>query len=467
MRIVQESEFVHIIEKEGRMRVPVKIFASSRMLKNLSEDRSLEQGMNMATLPGITKQAIMLPDAHEGYGFPIGGVGAFNMESGCISPGGIGYDINCGVRLLTSQLKRKEVDEKIDHLLSALFKHIPVGVGSKSKFRVSTDELDKVLNTGIEWILSKGYGEREDGDHCEEGGSMKTANASCVSHRAKERGKPQLGTLGAGNHFLEVQRVEEIFDKEIARVFGIISGDQVLAMIHCGSRGLGHQVCSDYIKKMQEGQPEIFSQLVDRELIYAPLGTSLARDYFAAMSAAANYGWANRQIITHEVRKAFREVFGEGANLKLIYDVAHNIAKIENRLLVHRKGATRAFGPGHKEVPEVYRGVGQPVIIPGSMGTASYLLAGTERAIQETFGSTPHGAGRVLSRHKALKSFRGQQIKEELLSKDIHLMAGSLKGVAEEAPGVYKDIDEVVEVAHQTGIGKLVARMKPMGVIKG
>lgn len=467
MKIRQVNEYIHIIEREGKMHVPVKIFASSRMLAKLSEDRSLAQGMNMATLPGIEKEAIMLPDAHEGYGFPIGGVGAFNMETGCISPGGIGYDINCGVRLLVSQLKRSDTVAFIDRLLLSLSRLIPGGVGSKSGFRLSPKELDEVLNLGIKPLLAKGYGEREDGDHCEEGGSMKTADASCVSSRAKERGASQLGTLGAGNHFLEVQRVEEIFDEDVAKIFGITSVDQVVVMIHCGSRGLGHQVCSDYIKRMEEEQPEILESLVDRELIYAPIGTLLARDYFAAMSAAANFGWANRHLITHQTRKAFREVFGEGIDLPLIYDVAHNIAKIENRLYVHRKGATRAFGPGVEEIPRSYRKVGQPVIIPGSMGTASYLLVGTASAMEISFGSTPHGAGRILSRHKALKLFRGQKIKEELLGRDIHLIAGSLKGVAEEAPGVYKDIDEVVEVANQTGIGRLVARLRPMGVIKG
>ncbi len=475
MKRKRVSNYLYVIEKEGEMKVPVWIYVTDQMLKKLEEDRCIEQGVNMTFLPGILEKAIMLPDSHQGYGFPIGGVGAFDADNGCISPGGIGYDINCGVRLLSTPLTTKEVRERIDRILEALFRNVPVGVGSASKFRLSSQELDEVLNQGIEWIIGRGFGSKEDALCCEENGSMKTANATKVSPRAKERGKPQLGTLGAGNHFLEIQRVEEIFDKEVASLFGIGSVDQVVVMIHCGSRGLGHEVCSNYIKRMEEEQPQILRSLPDRELIYAPLGSRLAQDYFEAMSAAANYGWANRQIITHQVRIAFKEVFGQGIELKLIYDIAHNIAKkethkiegVDRKVYVHRKGATRAFGPGYEEVPEVYRKVGQPVIIPGSMGTASYLLVGTEKAMSETFGSTAHGAGRMLSRHAALKRFRSNQVKNDLLSKDIHLKAGSMKGIAEEAPDVYKNIDEVVEVSHQAGIGRLVARMVPIGVIKG
>ena len=475
MKIRKEAEGIYCIDKEGQMRVPLKVFASEEMLQALKEDRCLEQGMNVATLPGIRKQAIMMPDAHQGYGFPIGGVAAFSEEEGCISPGGIGYDINCGVRLITTNLDKLKTREKIEEILSLLFHYIPVGVGSKSKLKLSNSELDEVLNTGMEWALKNGYAEPSDLDHCEERGQMTTADSGKVSDRAKERGRPQLGTLGAGNHFIEIQYVDEIYDEKVASLFGISSLNQTALMIHSGSRGLGHQVCSDYIRKMEKGFREILSTLKDRELIYAPLNTPLAKDYFAAMSAAANFGWCNRQMMTYQARKAFREVFGPETELKLIYDVAHNIAKREEheidgkkeKVYVHRKGATRAFGPGREEIPEVFRQTGQPIIIPGSMGTASYLLVGTNKAMSETFGSTPHGAGRIMSRHKALKRFRGDQVKEELRKKDIHLKAGSLKGVAEEAPGVYKDIDQVVEIAHKTGIGSLVARLKPMGVIKG
>jgi tRNA-splicing ligase RtcB len=474
MKIKKIHDSLYLIEREGKMRVPLWIYVNEGMLKELEKDRSIEQGVNMSLLPGIVGRAIMLPDAHQGYGFPIGGVGAMDAQEGCISPGGIGYDINCGVRLISTPLTKDEVKKRIKELVDALFRNVPVGVGSTSPLRLSTKELDDVLNLGIKWVIKRGYGEEEDGWCCEEGGSMTTADASSVSSRAKERGRPQLGTLGAGNHFLEVQEIEEIYDKETASAFGITSTDQVLVMVHCGSRGLGHQVCSDYIKRMEEEQPDILKSLVDRELIYAPLGERLARDYFGAMSAAANYGWANRQIITHQIRAAFKEVFGD-VKLKLIYDVAHNIAKVEEhtvddkkvKVYVHRKGATRAFGPGCKEIPEIYREVGQPVIIPGSMGTASYLLVGTERAMKETFGSTPHGAGRVLSRHKALKKYRSEEIRKELSSKGIHLRAGSKKGIAEEAPGVYKDIDEVVKIAHDAGIGDLVVKLKPIGIIKG
>lgn len=474
MKIKKVHDFLYIVEREGKMRVPLWIYVNERMLNGLKEDRSIEQGVNMSSLPGILKKAIMLPDAHQGYGFPIGGVGAFDADEGCISPGGIGYDINCGVRLISTPLKRSEVKERIQRLVDALFRNVPVGVGSTSTIKLSQKELDDLLDRGIEWALERGYGEEGDAECCEEGGSMRTADSSKVSSRAKERGRPQLGTLGAGNHFLEVQEIEEIYDPKIASSFGITSPDQVMVMVHCGSRGLGHQVCSDYIKRMEEEGQEILRSLPDRELIYAPLGGRLARDYFAAMSASANYGWVNRHIITHEIRTAFREVFGD-VRLKLIYDVAHNIAKIEThdvdgekrKVYVHRKGATRAFGPGREEVPRIYREVGQPVIIPGSMGTASYLLVGTERAMKETFGSTPHGAGRVLSRHKALKMYRSDRIMDELSSKGIHLKAGSKKGIAEEAPGVYKDIDEVVEVAHNAGIGNLVVKLKPIGIIKG
>ncbi|MDI6793043.1 MAG: RtcB family protein [bacterium] len=469
------DKYTYKVEPTGQMKVPLKVFVSEKMLPKLLEDNALQQGANVAVLPGIQKQSIMMPDAHQGYGFPIGGVAAFDAEKGCISPGGIGYDINCGVRLLTTPLSKDEIEPKIRELLESMFRNIPVGVGSTSSLRVSEAELDEILNTGTKWALRRGYATEEDLAHCEEGGSMESARADRVSNKAKQRGKKQIGTLGAGNHFIEVQYVDKIYDPDIARVFGIDHEGRIMVMIHTGSRGLGHQVCTDYLRRMEEELPQILLGLPDRELIYAPLGTKLAEDYFAAMSAAANFGWVNRQLIAYHVRKSFQEVFGGGIKLGMVYDVAHNIAKLEEHKIdgkrksvyVHRKGATRAFGPGHPDVPEAYRKVGQPILLPGSMGTASYILVGTDKAAAETFASTPHGAGRALSRHAALKKFRGSQVKEDMEKANIYIKAGSMKGIAEEAPGVYKDIDDVAEVTAGAAIGRLVSRHRPMGVIKG
>jgi len=470
------TNYLFEIPRTGRMKVPVRIYASEKLLKRLSEDNSLQQGVNVACLPGIYKASIMLPDAHQGYGFSIGGVAALDTEKGCISPGGIGFDINCGVRLLATPLRKEDVLPRIKELLNSLFRNVPSGVGSESFIRLSDSELDSVLNKGAEWAVEHGYGFKEDLKRCEEGGRMREADASKVSNKAKARGRKQLGTLGAGNHFLEVQFVEKIYDKRIAQAFGIIEEGQIVIMIHCGSRGLGHQVCSDYLRRMEEADPELMRSLPEKDLIYARAGTQLAKDYFAAMAASANFAWANRHIIAHQVRTSFREVFGvEPEQVRAVYDVAHNIAKIEEheidgvkrKVFVHRKGATRSLPAGHPNVPEVYKGVGQPVLIPGSMGTASYLLVGTEQALKETFGSTAHGAGRVMSRAKAIKSFRGEQVKKELEQHHIYVKAASWKGICEEAPAVYKDIDEVVKVSHEAGIGNLVAKLKPIGVIKG
>ncbi|HHE36929.1 MAG TPA: RtcB family protein [Candidatus Woesearchaeota archaeon] len=470
------TNYLFEIPRTGRMKVPVRIYASEKLLKRLSEDNSLQQGVNVACLPGIYKASIMLPDAHQGYGFSIGGVAALDTEKGCISPGGIGFDINCGVRLLATPLRKEDVLPRIKELLNSLFRNVPSGVGSESFIRLSDSELDSVLNKGAEWAVEHGYGFKEDLKRCEEGGRMREADASKVSNKAKARGRKQLGTLGAGNHFLEVQFVEKIYDKRIAQAFGIREEGQIVIMIHCGSRGLGHQVCSDYLRRMEEADPELMRSLPEKDLIYARAGTQLAKDYFAAMAASANFAWANRHIIAHQVRKSFREVFGvEPEQVRAVYDVAHNIAKIEEheidgvkrKVFVHRKGATRSLPAGHPNVPEVYKGVGQPVLIPGSMGTASYLLVGTEQALKETFGSTAHGAGRVMSRAKAIKSFRGEQVKKELEQHHIYVKAASWKGICEEAPAVYKDIDEVVKVSHEAGIGNLVAKLKPIGVIKG
>ena len=473
MEIKKISDIIWEIPKEGAMKVPCRVFASKKLLDKMQNDRTLWQGKNVACLPGIYKYAIVLPDGHEGYGFPIGGVAALDYEKGGISPGGIGYDINCGVRLLRTNLNKKEIYPKIKPLLESLFKHTPAGLGS-ANIRVSKEEVNKILEKGAKWAIENKYGTKEDLEFCEENGAMKEADAANVSEHAKERGFKQVATLGSGNHFLEVQYVDEIYDKKAAETFGIEEEGQVMLMIHCGSRGLGHQVCSDYLREMEKTFPEIVAKLPDRELIYAPSSHELSKKYFSAMAAAANFAWCNRHIIGHQCRIAFNEIFPD-AELETVYDVAHNIAKIEThningkdiKVYMHRKGATRALGPGNPEIPKAYRKAGQPIIIPGSMGTASYVLVGTEKAEEISFASTAHGAGREMSRHEALRHWTGEGIKKELESKKIFIKSASWKGIAEEAPGAYKDIDEVVEVSHEAGIGNKVARLKPIGVVKG
>ena len=476
MNIKKINDHEFIIEKEGAMRVPVRLFTSEKLSENLKQDKTLQQAMNVATLPGIYKEVMVMPDGHQGYGFPIGGVSAFDMEKGLITPGGIGFDINCGVRLLTTPLTKEDVQPKIKEVLESLFNHIPAGVGSHSKLRLTDDQLEEVLTTGAKWAVKNGYGTEDDLDCTESNGTMGGADAGAVSSRAKARGRNQLGTLGAGNHFLEIQVVDKIFDKDAAKAFGIEKEGQITVMIHCGSRGLGHQVCSDFIRQMEEMNPEIADKLPDRDLIYAPAGSPIANKYFKAMAAAANFAWCNRQVIAHWVRDALKESLGlDPKEVKQVYDVAHNIAKIEEheidgvkkKVYLHRKGATRAFPPGHPEIPEQYRKFGQPILIPGSMGTASYILVGTEKGMKVSFGSTAHGAGRVMSRHEAMRKYRGEDVKKDLAQHNIYVKAASWKGISEEAPGVYKDIDEVVKVSHDAGIGNLVVRVKPLGVIKG
>ena len=466
------SDFIYEIEKDETMNVPVRIFASENILNNLKNDNSIIQAINVSKLPGIIDASIMMPDAHQGYGFSIGGVAAFDINNGIITPGGIGFDINCGVRLLRTSLSYYDVESKIDDILRELFNRIPSGVGVDSKIRLG-DEIDEVLENGSEWVLKNGYAVEEDLEFTEENGRIKNADASLVSLKAKARGKRQLGTLGSGNHFLEIQIVDKVFDKDIAEAFGLVEGNIVI-MIHCGSRGLGHQVCSDYLKKMEDEFPEIVSKLPERDLVYAPLSSSVARDYIKAMNSAANYAWANRQMITHNVRMGLKKFFAD-VNVSVVYDVAHNIAKVEKHLVngkerelvVHRKGATRAFPKGHKEVPEKYRNYGQPVIIPGSMGTSSYVLVGLDMAMQLSFGSSAHGAGRVMSRFKANKKFDADEIKNNLMKRNIHILSASKKGISEEAPDVYKDIDDVIKVTSGAGISKIVAKLVPFGVIKG
>jgi len=475
MKIKKISKNVWEIPRENEMNAPVRVFASEKLLKAIKQDDCIKQGINVSTLPGIYGKSIMMPDAHQGYGFPIGGVAAFDVENGCISPGGVGFDINCGVRLLASDLDITKIKLKINELMEELFNNIPCGVGKDSKLKLSDEDFEKVLNTGLKWALEKGYAIQDDLDRCEENGHMQTADASKVSPRARKRGRNQLGTLGAGNHFVDVMYVDEIYDKEVAEVFGITKKNQVVVLIHSGSRGLGHQVCSDYLKKMEDEFPDIIKNLPDRNLTYSPTKSKLSKDYLSAMSAAANYGWCNRQLIAYHSRLVFNKLFGDDGSLNTIYDVAHNIVKIEEykidgemkKVYVHRKGATRAFGPGHKEIPEVYRNVGQPIIIPGSMGTASYVLVGTDKAMNETFSSTPHGAGRIMSRHEASNTFNEEGVRKNLTEKNIYLKSASKAGIIQEAPEVYKDIDEVIKVTDEVGIGKKVAKLIPVGVING
>ncbi len=464
------------IPKQGKMHVPVRIFASEKLLKLIENDKSLEQGMNVACLPNIQKYSYMMPDAHQGYGMSVGGVAAFPVEDGIISPGMTGFDINCGVRLLATPMTKEQVEPKIKELLDALFKNVPSGVGRDSDIRLKREELDNVLREGANWAVQNGYAFQEDLEVTESNGCLTLAEPSAVSNSAKERGKNQLGTLGAGNHFLEVQFVDQIYNKGAAEKMGITEKGQICVMIHCGSRGLGHQVCSDYLRKFEDAFPEIANSLPDRDLIYAPADAPLAKQYFGAMCAAANFAWTNRQVIAHGVRKAFKSTFAlSERSVTQVYDVAHNIIKRETyeidgkdkELYIHRKGATRAFGPNNPEICEKYREIGQPILIPGSMGTASFILIGTKNSAERSFASTAHGAGRVMSRHEASRRYTGEGTKKELEAQHIFVKAASWKGISEEAPGAYKDVDEVVQVSHDAGIGNLVVRLKPLGVVKG
>lgn len=461
--------------KKG-MRVPGRVYLDDESIKTV-EKGALDQVSNVACLPGIQKFSIGLPDIHFGYGFSIGGVAAFSSHNGVISPGGVGFDINCGVRFLKTNLTENEVKPKIKDIINVLFNNIPSGLGSKGKIRLKPGEIDEVLNYGAQWAVENGYGWERDLEHLEEGGRMEDASADKVSDKAKKRGIPQLGSLGSGNHFLEVQRIDEIFDEQTARVFGL-DQCEITIMIHTGSRGCGHQICSDYLRIMDKASKRYKIDLPDRQLACAPADSPEAQDYFQAMSAGANFAWTNRQMIVHWVRESFENVFKKSAEdmeMDIVYDVAHNIAKKEvhnikgrdTEVFVHRKGATRAFGPGRKEIPREYRETGQPVLIPGTMGTSSYVLHGTDTAMEETFGSTAHGAGRKMSRAGAKKLYKGEEVKKLLENRGIIVKATSMPVVAEEAPGAYKDVDEVVKTAHNAGISRLVARMVPLGVAKG
>lgn len=455
------------------MRVPARIYAAGEMLDMIMQDRSIEQLINVSTLPGIQHAALVMPDVHEGYGFPIGGVAATLYPDGVISPGGIGYDINCGVRLLRSQQHSDEISHLIEPLSKEIFKEVPCGVGRGGLLKLSKQELDKVMLKGAGWAVENGYGKEDDLAFIESNGCIPGANPSIVSDHAKSRGADQLGTMGAGNHFVEVDRVNKIFDNDSAQAFGLFEG-QIVILIHTGSRGLGHQVATDHIRIMLNVMDKYNISLPDRELACVPFSSHEGKEYFSAMASAANFAFANRQLITDEVRKAYKKILGSSGELDLLYDVAHNIAKIEKhlvhgelkKLIVHRKGATRAFGPGSDDIPEAYRSFGQPVLIPGSMGTASYVLAGTAQS-EETFSSTCHGAGRQMSRHAARKKVDVNRLRKELLDEGIFIQAGSIKGIAEEAPAAYKDVHTVVDVVARAGIAKKVARLKPLAVIKG
>ncbi len=466
------------IPQSGGMKVPVRIYTDENLLAKMKTDLTLEQAVNIAYLPGIYKFSITLPDGHQGYGFPIGGVAAIDSEEGVISPGGVGYDINCGVRLLRTNLNKQDVQPRIKELVDSLFRNVPSGVGSKGKIRLTVRELDNVISLGARWAVEHGYGWDGDLQHAEENGEMKTARPETVSDRAKKRGLPQLGSLGSGNHFLEIQYVDKIYNPTIAKALGIENEDQITVMIHTGSRGFGHQVCSDYLRVMERAMKKYNISLPDRELAAAPVNSPEGEDYFAAMSGAANYGFCNRQAIAHWTRGAFEEVYRQSAedlDMHVIYGVAHNIAKLEEhkvngsrkRVLVHRKGATRAFPAGHPALSEDYRDIGQPVLIPGTMGSASYLLIGQKEGMELTFGSTAHGAGRVLSRSRAKKTYWGKDVKEELLHEGIYVRAANMALIAEEAPGAYKDVDRVAKVSHDLKIATFVARLRPMGVAKG
>ncbi len=476
-KVKKIDEWRYLIPKKGAMRVPGLVFSSSELMPNMKDDQSLLQVVNVATLPGIVKHSLAMPDIHWGYGFPIGGVAAFRMEDGIISPGGVGYDINCGVRLITTALVASEVRPRIKELVLALFKNIPAGVGSRGEIRLSRKEQRNVAAEGASWAVKKGMGTEEDLERTEDQGVIRGADPGAVSERAYKRGHDELGTLGSGNHFLEIQTVDEIYDQAKARAFNLFEG-QLTVLIHSGSRGFGHQICDDFLKEMATKVKGAGFDLPDRQLACAYVTSDAGKRYLSAMACAANYAWANRQIIMHRTRDTFEKILAMGPNelkMKLLYDVCHNIAKLEQHvvdkkkvtLCVHRKGATRSLPPGHPDVPVVYREAGQPVLIPGDMGTYSFVLAGSQQAMDETFGSTCHGAGRTLSRKQAIKAAKGRAIHRELEDRGIYVQSRGRTTLKEEMPEAYKDISLVVEAVHMAGLAKKVARLRPLGVIKG
>lgn len=477
IKIKKVTDFVWEIPKEGPMNVPGRIYASTKMLRSIQQDNATSQVANVAQLPGILGYSLAMPDIHWGYGFSIGGVAAFDMDNGVISPGGVGYDINCGVRMLKTGLQRADVQNDIQRIIDGLFRYIPTGIGSKSEVRVSQSDLAQVMKKGAKWAVDNGFGDASTLDKIEEQGQMAGADPKVVSEKAIKRGKPQLGTLGSGNHFVELQYVDQVYDAQIASRLGLFK-DQISVTIHTGSRGFGYQVCDDYIHKMLRAAEKYRIALPDRQLCCAPINSPEGREYFAAMVCAINYAFANRQVISHWAEKALLEILHispRELQLDIVYEVAHNIAKIEThkyngqqqKVCVHRKGATRAFGPGNPEIPISYRDIGQPVLIPGDMGRCSYVLVGTQQAMEDTFGSTCHGAGRVLSRNKAIKQAKGRAIYRELQDDGIFVRAAGRKTLAEEMPEAYKDVSDVVDAVVGAGISKKVVKLKPLGAIKG
>jgi tRNA-splicing ligase RtcB (3'-phosphate/5'-hydroxy nucleic acid ligase) len=460
------------------MRVPGIIFASKELLDHAVSEKTIDQVINVATLPGIIKASFAMPDIHYGYGFPIGGVAAFGEEDGVISPGGVGFDISCGVRILRTDLGIEDIKGRLEDIMNVLVLSIPRGVGSKGKIQLSKNQLSQLIVEGVNWAIKNGYGWEEDRFFIEEKGKMEDANPDFVSSYAMDRGLSQIGTLGSGNHFLEIQVVDEVYDARAAESMGLRKG-QITIMIHSGSRGFGHQVCSDYIKIMQQASAKYGIKLPDRQLACAPLNSPESKRYYGAMLCAANYAMVNRQCLAHWAREALEKYFKksqEKLGLNLVYDVSHNMARIEEhningkmkKVCVHRKGATRSYPPGHKDIPEQYKNIGQPVLIPGDMGRYSFILVGTEEAMDESFGSTCHGAGRLMSRTKAKKSIQGSELKKQLFKdKGIIIKAGSMSGLAEEAPMAYKDASLVVDIAHNAGLSKKTVQLRPLGVLKG
>jgi tRNA-splicing ligase RtcB len=474
---IGENQYQIDADSNSGMKVPVRIYADEPLLQKMLSDRTIMQARNVSSIPGIVGQSIVLPDGHEGYGFPVGGVAAMDAEEGMISPGGVGYDINCGVRLLRSNLSEQTVRSKLKELVTDLFSSIPSGVGSKGAVKLSHSELDEVLVKGVNWAIDHGYGSSDDADVCEENGQIQNADPNKVSDKARKRGAPQLGSLGSGNHFLEVQKVAEVHDEEAANRMGLKEGT-ITILVHCGSRGFGHQVCSDYLRVAEQAMTKYDINLPDRELACVPNNSEEGESYRKAMFSALNFAWSNRQMLTHWTRKSFERVFNQTESdleMKLVYDVAHNIAKVEKhkvddkerKVVVHRKGATRAFPANRNEIPSRYRDLGQPVLVPGSMGTASWVLLGQPNSMDLSFGSTAHGAGRTMSRSKARRNYTEENVKKSLNDKGIFIKALTRDGVVEETPQAYKDVDAVVNVSHNLGIATKVAKLVPIGVIKG
>lgn len=471
-RAIPRGPFVREIPRTERsdMRVPARIYADDHLWSRIVQDRSLDQLVNVATLPGVRRAVYAMPDVHEGYGFPVGGVAATDATDGVISPGGVGYDINCGVRLLATDVEASDLGNRVEPLIHDLSRSIPSGTGRGGALALTTTEIDRVLAEGCRFLAERGLAVADDLETTESGGSLKSADPVLVSPRARERGRNQVGSIGSGNHFVELGTVDRIFDVEAASVLGLHTG-QITVLIHTGSRGLGHQVCTDFVRRMDEAMRRSNITIPDRQLACAPFASAEGRAYFAAMCAAANFAWSNRQMITHLIRRVFGRILGPAAKLGVVYDVAHNMAKLEEHggdlVCVHRKGATRAFGPSHPETPTRYRTIGQPLFIPGSMGTASYILVGTDEAMRLSFGSACHGAGRAMSRGAAKRFKPGHVVREELAAQHIIVRCPSTQELAEEAPHAYKDVERVVDVVHRVGLARKVARLRPLGVIKG